>query len=163
MSKTHVIDGVTYVEVDRKAEVGDKILITKFDEESVREVRKVERVSSFKGDFYIDKPIRGEAYLDVAYDEYFVLEPVESGEPTQASPQVIDMLANLARRVSSLESQLSDSQRNVERLAQDIERYRHTQRFYNHKTSDVEFTIDMITHDLNVICEKMKKLGGAAK
>jgi hypothetical protein len=26
-NKTHVIDGVTYVEVERKAEVGDKILV----------------------------------------------------------------------------------------------------------------------------------------
>jgi hypothetical protein len=38
-------------------------------------------------------------------------------EPTQASPEIIDMLANLARRVTQLESQLVATQRNLETFA----------------------------------------------
>jgi DNA repair ATPase RecN len=39
----------------------------------------------------------------------------------QASTQVIDMLANLARRVTSLERQLAATQRNLETFAEQTE------------------------------------------
>jgi DNA repair ATPase RecN len=52
-------------------------------------------------------------------------EIVESEEVTvdtsQASEQVIEMLANLARRVNSLERQLADTQRNLETFAEQTE------------------------------------------
>jgi peptidoglycan hydrolase CwlO-like protein len=43
-----------------------------------------------------------------------------TGEQSQASPDITDLLANLARRVSSLEQQLSATQGNVEKLAEEL-------------------------------------------
>jgi hypothetical protein len=43
----------------------------------------------------------------------------------EARPSVTDLLANLARRVSSLEQQLKDTQRNVERQAEELANAKH--------------------------------------
>jgi hypothetical protein len=126
MSKTHVIDGVTYVEVDRKAEVGDKI-ISLIDDPlqnkdfyvgSLHTVTAVEE-SDDDGDYCVGiSESRG--FYSTA--KYRVLAEVKECcvDTTQASPAVIDMLANLARRVTSLERQLADTQRNVERQAEEL-------------------------------------------
>ena len=132
MSKTHVIDGVTYVEVDRQAEVGDKVLITnvwdssgKYGNGSVLEVIYGGIVSDTARTDYDENNPEG----FVSRREYVVIEPVETVDQTQASQEVLDLLANLARRltaaegrVTALESQLRDTQRNVETWAEETER-----------------------------------------
>jgi hypothetical protein len=124
MTKTHVIDGVTYVEVDRKAKVGEKIIIVNedmaddnYENGDILTVR--ERYSLMYDGVYVEG-IDGMGIRDY---EYRTLEPLESEEATvdatQASPEVIDLLANLARRVTSLESQLREAQRNIETWAEE--------------------------------------------
>ena len=112
--KTHEIDGVTYVEVRRKAKAGERVIVV--DEEDLNG-----NGYSNGSIFIVGKQLRGFPDLVETRDgitlfdsEYRVLEPLE------ASPDVLDMLANLARRVTSLESQLSDTQRNAEMLAEEL-------------------------------------------
>lgn len=92
------IDGERYRLVRRHAEVGEDVLIT---------------------DSECDYGVYGNG------DVLESLGPVESDpltvDETQASPEVIEMLANLARRVTQLEEQLRDTQRNVETFAQQTE------------------------------------------
>jgi hypothetical protein len=135
---THVIDGMTYVEVDRNAEVGDKVLIVNafstkdnYVNGTVFEVNDLmpggiasdsakTDAEGFNPDGYITRR------------EYRVLEPQKptlsellakcTPENRHAAiefdkPQVIDMLANLARRVTQLEQQLAATQRNLETFA----------------------------------------------
>ncbi|WHY01850.1 hypothetical protein [Neobacillus sp. DY30] len=114
MSKTHVIDGVTYAEVDGQAEVGDYVII-----KSNGVITKVIDRGDF-GIFYSEgKP----GILDHGYK---VLEPLTS------NPDIHDLLANLARRVeylerkaSSLEQQLRDTQGNCEKLAEELATVKH--------------------------------------
>lgn len=55
---------------------------------------------------------------------------------------LIDMIANLARRVHSLESQLRDTQNNVEKLAEELADTK-----YNAKKHIESLTCDIITLD----------------
>lgn len=125
-NKTHVIDGVNYVEVDREAEVGELIVCTKHCEQNGRYYRpgdigtmlyKSDKYPSIRVEFNEGhRGIAKECYVGI--ECYRVLEPLESDEtPT---PVIHDLLANLARRVSSLESQLRDTQGNVEKLAEEL-------------------------------------------
>jgi hypothetical protein len=165
MRKTHVIDGKKYVEVDRKADVGDKIYSDWSGQ--IYTVKDVDASLAI-----ITKPGQLGHINGFYHGDYVVLQPTPVGaccenEPTvdssQASEQVIEMLANLARRVTSLESQLAATQRNLETFAEQTENLKNTQRFYNDKTSDVEFTVDMILHDIAGISDRIKKNGGASK
>lgn len=120
------IDGDRYRLVNRQAEVGEKILDLYFGEGVfIREVVEPEYASEKV--WYTFETEHGEDTAPIGIDEYCVLESIEEeAEPlivdeTQASPQVIDMLANLARRVTQLEEQLSDTQRNVETFAEQTE------------------------------------------
>jgi F0F1-type ATP synthase delta subunit len=58
---------------------------------------------------------------------------------------VIDVIANLARRVASLEQQLSATQSNVEKLAEELANTKH--RVRNHATMFGMLTDDIITLD----------------
>lgn len=125
MSKTHVIDGVTYVEVDRKAEVGEKVYISKVpsDYETFEKVFTVSKYDD-DGDLLFEET----SNYFTRHGDYVVLEPLETVDESEASPQVIDMLANLARRlttaerrVTSLETQLRATQRNLETFAEQTE------------------------------------------
>jgi DNA repair ATPase RecN len=117
MARSHVIDGVTYVEVDRYAKEGDKI---------------ISKLTEYVFDVILGG-LHGKAFTQgggyISKENYNVLEPLESEEvtvdSTQASEQVFEMLANLARRVTQLESQLADTQRNLERQAEDLENAKH--------------------------------------
>jgi len=121
-------EGERYKLVDRHAEVGEKVVavIYKADE---TETREGDILTCTRNDEFDDESIDcGKAFFDVeSGDKYFVLEPVESeitsegGESysscdgpievnaSQASPEVIEMLANLSQRIVSLESQVEDN------------------------------------------------------
>ena len=86
--KTHVIDGVTYVEVDRKAKVGDMVWLVNIDMPLI--LRKAHDVDAINE--------------DIECELVKTLEPVEESPDVEVvPPSVVDMLANLARRVSELE------------------------------------------------------------
>ena len=57
--------------------------------------------------------------------------PAEAGD----DKSVIDLLANLARRVTSLERQLADTQRNLEKFAQQTESNTHDIAFLDERTA----------------------------
>lgn len=126
MAKTHLIDGVEYVEVDRKAKVGDKVIAVRYyeDETDIQQGSILTCESTDYGDGSITV-LSGKGFFDVAKgDKYLVLEPTQPEccvDERDTSPKVLDLLANLSRRVKSLEQQLADTQRNLERLAQELE------------------------------------------
>jgi hypothetical protein len=127
MAKTHVVNGVAFVEVDRKAVVGDKILITSpWSTGGMYAYGDILEVNGLVYNGIICNAAKtsledgnDEGYI--ANREFVVIEPLETVDTTQASPAVIDMLANLARRVTQLESQLRATQRNVETFAEQTE------------------------------------------
>jgi hypothetical protein len=123
MTKTHVIDGVTYVEAVRKAEVGDKIIIVNagwsYDLYGNGDILTVDDYSS--NGVYVNKVATdGNMNGLILKSEYRVLDPIAN-----ETPSVTDLLANLARRVASLESQLRDTQSNVEKLAEELANTKH--------------------------------------
>jgi hypothetical protein len=125
MGNTYVMDGKTYVEVDRKARVGDKVLIInatkshgKYDNGSVVQVDRVNSIGIESNSARTTDDTNSEGFIHKR--EYVVLEPLE-----EETPSVTDLLANLARRVSSLEHQLSATQANVEKLAEELATLRH--------------------------------------
>jgi hypothetical protein len=97
---TQVIDGKKYAAVERKAEVGDKVVIN-------GRLFTVDR--SYREGVYYYEGIK-KRYC--AHENYRVLDPLEQ--------DVTDLLANLAHRVSSLEQQLSATQDNLEKLAEEL-------------------------------------------
>jgi hypothetical protein len=140
MSKTHgtnvhVIDGVEYVEVDRKAKLGDKVVAIRYKGDACKPGDVLVCIASDYEDGSIDAKNLSEehedAFFDTKYDEYRVLVPAEQWPPLTEdeaeapSPTIEDLIANLARRVSSLETQLVDSQRNIERQAEELAALKH--------------------------------------
>lgn len=139
MAKTHVIDGKTYVEVPRQAKIGEKVIITA-DGLLLGENHfgKIYTVTEHDGGLVnTDGFWNDGSTLNLRDDEYRVLAPVATEEPIEDCAmltetdvrkqpgKVIDLLANLARRVSSLEAQLKDTQHNVERQGVEIAELKH--------------------------------------
>jgi hypothetical protein len=130
MEKTHVIDGLTYVEVKRSAKIGEKIIIVSgsgWYRNEVGSVFKVIDGADYGFERFPDCE-RSAIYVEhednrhdesinfVSFGNYRVLEPLVN----EASLSITDLLANLARRVHSLEQQLRDTQGNVEKLAEEL-------------------------------------------
>ncbi|CAM3635831.1 hypothetical protein [Mesobacillus zeae] len=107
---------VRYRLVDRKAEVGEKVLVYGHGASYVDGVRTVKRTAQ-DGHIFFDRGGRRSG-------GYYVLIPVNS-EPAEPTPDIHDILANLAARVHDLESQLRDTQGNVERQGVEIETVKH--------------------------------------
>jgi hypothetical protein len=152
MGKTHVIDGVTYVEVERTAEVGEMI-IDLLDNGKVRTI--VSPPYECRKEWYAYETEHGEDIAPIGQGEYRVL--------VEASPSVTDLLANLARRVSSLEQQLRDTQSNVEKLAEELANTRH--RVSKHATmfGIVEERVGMLTDDIITLDERSQVLNAINK
>lgn len=94
-----------YEMVDRKAEVGEKVIITRSDYFPKGFVDFVKEFDDFfdDGSFFLNKGVPGEDFLDVDVDDYRVLVPVESSEEEPQPSDPIDVIANLATRVAELE------------------------------------------------------------
>jgi hypothetical protein len=120
MSGVHFVDGRYYVEVKRSANIGD--YVTK--DGILRTVTRInEEWDSVEFDSYVDED---DDYVCGWCSEYYkTLEPIGDKECCGASPSVTDLLANLARRVASLEQQLSATQGNVEKLAEELANVKH--------------------------------------
>ncbi|MBW3113512.1 hypothetical protein KYJ26_16785 [Bacillus sp. MCCB 382] len=156
------INGTLFRKVNRKASVGEKVLITELGSHvySVGDVTEIEKVESGnKG-----QTRRGSSRFGWLFEsEYVVLEPIVDEETltlTEAdvrnnSRQVIDLIANLARRLTLLEGEhqalgerldavddiltdridrlasaneqaISTVARNVETWAQEFENFKHS-------------------------------------
>jgi hypothetical protein len=122
MSEIYVDEGVKYQMVERNAKVGEKVLTVSYVEDETRikpgDVLFCEVVEYDDGSISVSN----DGFFDTSRgDKYFVLEPLEE------TPDITDLLANLARRVeclerkaTSLEQQLRDTQSNVERQAEEL-------------------------------------------
>ena len=112
MTNTITYDGVEYRKVKRKAEVGDLVLIEHSEElpEIIGRVGEcidldLHGDSSFNID--ISNSIYGNfAYVDANSDSFYVLEVAEPEQPVEASPSVIELLANLALRLTQVEDKI---------------------------------------------------------
>lgn len=127
------IDGQRYRMIDRKAKVGEKVMYYK-DGKSDGVV-----TTCIGYDKRFNDCINVEPYLTKDGDDetcgfadgyYRVLEPVESIEETddvltvdetEASKSVLDLLANLARRVTELEQKLGGYARKIDGIEIDIQ------------------------------------------
>jgi chromosome segregation ATPase len=76
---------------------------------------------------------------------------------------VIDIIANLARRVASLEQQLMDTQGNVERQAEELANTKH--RLSKHATmfGIAEERIGLLTNDIITLDERSQVLNAINK
>jgi hypothetical protein len=120
------IDDQRYRLVDRKAKVGEKVIALVDDGEHYKlgDVLTVYRLDDQGGVFVnTGRPSHPHRYI---YDyEYDVLEPVEPAETdddvltvdeTEVSKSVLDLLANLARRVTQLERKFENLESRQKRL-----------------------------------------------
>lgn len=112
------IGGQRYEMVDRKAEVGEKIIVTSSDTFPEGFIAEVEYLDDFYEDssFYLTKGIEGNFYLDSSDDLYRVLVPVED-EPKPADP--IDVIASLAQEVASLKRTVDRHRDEIDTLYKD--------------------------------------------
>jgi hypothetical protein len=185
-AKTHVIDGVTCVEVDRKAQVGEKVIAVNYlgsecepgdvlictasgayDDGSI--------TASFKG----DPDDEDEAFFGMDMgDKYLVLEPVKPTldellskctpenrheEVFAEEPQLLDLLANLARRVTSLETQLRGTQNNLEKQAEELANARHRLAKHADRFAAIEDKVEMLTDDIVTLDSRSQVLNAINK
>jgi hypothetical protein len=142
-AKTHVIDGVTYVEVDRKAEVGDTVIVFGSD------ICEITDVWSLCDDDVYKLKRPGGKDLQSWFDAECirVLEPIQE-ETTEASPAIIEMLTSLSRKIVSLESQLRDTQNNLEKQAEELANTRHRLAKHADRFAAIEDKVEMLTDDI---------------
>ncbi len=150
--------------VDRKEVVGDKVLIVNaedtFDKYNNGDVIEVQRTATggIENDVLSYESGNAEGY--VCDSEYVVLEPVKTNPSRtltvdiSANTEFIDLIANLARRVNSLEQQLKDTQGNVERQAEELEYYRGDFLACGSGIEELDAKIEMITDDIVMLDER---------
>lgn len=110
--KVHTIDGKQYVEVERMAKLGDTVII----EDNSEHAGMIGAVEYFEYRHGISVNV-GDIltyYPFVFEGEYRVLEPIDSEEELVTASadnpdQIIELLGNLARRVTKLEQHVSQS------------------------------------------------------
>jgi hypothetical protein len=147
MSGVHFVDGRYYVEVKRSANIGD--YVTK--DGILRTVTRInEEWDSVEFDSYVDED--DDYVCGWGSGTYKTLEPLESEETLG----ITDLLANLARRVNSLEQQLRDTQNNVERQAEGLENTKH-------RVSKHAEMVGMLTDDIITLDERSQVLNAINK
>jgi hypothetical protein len=143
------IDGVRYRLIDRKAKVGEKVLDL-FDKKTpVKEI-----VKEFRGSVWYEyQDEEGTDIAPIQTHEYRILEPIEPTELVTAEEgdekSILDLLANLARRVTELERKLEREQEFRESL------YR--------KISDMKDDIEMALDDIITLDERTQPLVALVK
>lgn len=127
------VAGVRYRMVERKAEVGEKVIVTDKDFGNYENGE----VFTVRGRYDISDECAKAIGVDLEETEtrirdyeYRVLELVDPhfhnvGATANDPQSMLDLLANLASRVTSLEAQLKDTQGNVERQAQELAEVKH--------------------------------------
>jgi chromosome segregation ATPase len=77
--------------------------------------------------------------------------------------KTLDLVANLVRRVHSLEQQLRDTQRNVERQAEELENAKHRVSKHAGMFGIVEERIGTLTDDIITLDERSQVLNAINK
>jgi hypothetical protein len=132
----------------------------------VGEIFKVVERHPSRAAYYV-KFWDGEEYITnqffVSDGNYEIVDEEVTVDSSQASEQVIEMLANLVRRVTSLERQLADTQRNLERQAEELENAKH--RISKHATmfGAVEEKVEMLTDDVITLDERTQVVNAITK
>lgn len=124
------IDGERYRMVDRKAKVGDKVIIVKAD----RTFGKYKNGSVIVAEDVGEHGIYNEGVIEVdgniagyiTHEEYRVLEPTIQAERVEPVLSTSDLIANLAKRVVELERRLSDINADVSEVNERIDRLAYT-------------------------------------
>lgn len=164
------IDGERYKLVERKADVGDTVIILDENPEHHGKVGVVEFDLDESSSVNVDDELG--YYPHVYKEEYRVLVPV--GNPVYATandPQsMLDLIANLARRVTSLEQQLKDTQNNVERQAEELAGYRDDYlacgsgiETLDAKVEQVSELVEMTLDDIVILDERTQVLNAVNK
>jgi hypothetical protein len=111
MNITVICDGVEYQAVNRKADVGEKVIDT---EGEMQILTIIESPYPSDCEWYEFKTEHGVDIAPIRQREYLVLEPLKTKEPTaevtakDCSPAVLGMLANLSRRIVELEAEIKN-------------------------------------------------------
>ncbi|MDR4318698.1 Uncharacterised protein [Niallia circulans] len=113
--KVHTIDGKQYVEVEREAKVGENVIITNLENagEASFTIGNIYKVINNDYDSFLDVIDDDGDLAGILHDEYRVLEPIEPEEEEFVTAsadnpdQIIELLGNLARRVTKLEQRVS--------------------------------------------------------
>jgi len=121
------IDGVRYRMVGRNAKVGEKVIVVVANDTLVyRNVGEIVEIIETDGSSF-GEMIRPHDFGKkgaIYHFQYLVLEPVEpaeeSDDETETSKTVLDLLANLAQRVTELERNLTEVDSKVEMTLDDI-------------------------------------------
>ncbi|MFV9829365.1 hypothetical protein ABPD26_15295 [Bacillus velezensis] len=118
------IDGERYEMIDRKAELGEKVMYVDESGESYGIVTEVLAVGAGVVDVAEYEEPSGAVIVGFSHDRYRVLVPVEApeDEPNPADP--IDVIASLAREVAELKRKVSDLETTVERHERVNDRHR---------------------------------------
>jgi len=149
------IDGDRYEMVDREAEVGEKVIVTKSDDFPIGFVDFVKKFDDFfdDGSFFLNKGVPGEDFLDVDVDDYRVLVPVESSEEEPQPSDPIDVIANLATRVAELERKDAAKDDLINKALSDV----------YIRIGRLQDEIDTLHKDIRTIGEELEALKYAAK
>ncbi|MGI1816246.1 hypothetical protein OEJ84_17185 [Bacillus subtilis] len=141
------IDGQRYEMIDRKAEVGEKVIhVDKDREESDGIVTEVTSVGITSVDVveYVS-PI-GENVVGISHSHYRVLVPVEADEPQPAD--LIDVVANLAKEVAELKRENNERDDAIKKILSGM---------YD-KTKRLENEIDTLHKDNRTLGEELERL-----
>ncbi|MEK0286537.1 hypothetical protein [Caldifermentibacillus hisashii] len=120
------IDGERYRMVDRKAKVGEKVIVVdakwafgKYENGSVVVAEDVDEEGIYNDDV---KEVKRNEEGFIAHEEYRVLEPAIQAERVEPVLSTSDLIANLAKRVVELERRLSDINADVNEVNERIDR-----------------------------------------
>ena len=106
-----------FVEVERKADVGDYVHITRYDNDDVSTIGRVSETDLVCGELYADyiqgdkiELYDGDLFVDHdSGDKYVTLEPIES-PPHNESDEILERLSALAVEVTELKRRLDEMQ-----------------------------------------------------
>ncbi|MCY1105839.1 hypothetical protein [Shouchella clausii] len=102
MAKTHVIDGVTYKEVERRAQVGE-LVINPNDGIPTKVTAVSDNSVDVEGYLTVDEDEIGvDSVVGILHGYYRVLEPIDPPQKT-TTDELLEITANLTRRVFDLE------------------------------------------------------------
>ncbi|WP_439931132.1 hypothetical protein ACSTTP_07070 [Bacillus velezensis] len=113
------IDGRRYEMIDRKAELGEKVMYVDESGESYGIVTEVLAVGAGVVDVAEYEEPSGAVIVGFSHDRYRVLVPIEAAEdePTPADP--IDVIASLAQEVASLKRTVDRHRDEIDTLYKD--------------------------------------------
>ncbi|AMQ66736.1 hypothetical protein FDG96_gp77 [Bacillus phage Mgbh1] len=105
----HEHEGELYTEVDREAEVGDTVLVTRLHDKEMYEVYEVMRRHT---DTVTISNVHKQTIMYIrrgcwrGHDQYRVLEPLVVSVPSEAPKSTDDIVANLTRRTYEAEERI---------------------------------------------------------